>query len=366
MHLAMIIDEQRLAQEYMMLNRLSVGLIGEGIQVTRIVPAEVASEYIQLKEQRMALAGRLETDMNVLPWLRSTRVEHLAGAMDKRPPDAILAIGEKAWSIGLDLAKHMNRPLMLDVWSPEQIRKIPTDKKAQAISAFVTSSNALKNELRRVIDPGLVSVVPFGVPSPPADRKIFAAPDDLVTVTVMGSGRDLASYRALLDGLKRICRSTPQIQIFLELRGPHQQDIWRYAKKLKMLSHISTLPEASPQRKLLTQCDILIVPEHYGEIYSLILESMASGMLVLGRRDNLLEMLIHENTALLIDEDSPDEWAQNLDRALQEPEFSQSIGQSAREHVIEHYSSSQQVQEMSILLERVVTGGSYTFSKAAS
>ena len=47
MHLAMIIDEQRLAQEYMMLNRLAVGLIGDGIQVTRIVPAEVASEYIQ-------------------------------------------------------------------------------------------------------------------------------------------------------------------------------------------------------------------------------------------------------------------------------------------------------------------------------
>lgn len=365
MHLAMIIDEQRLAQEYMMLNRLAVGLIGDGIQVTRIVPAEAASEYIQLKEQRMALAGRLETDMNVLPWLRSTRARQLATAMDKRPPDVILAFGEKAWSIGLDLAKHMNRPLMLDVWSPQQIRRIPTEKKAQEISAFVTSSKAMKNMLCRVVDPGLVSVVPYGVPIPKSGQRIFAAPNDLVTASVVGSGRDLAGYRALLDGLKRFCSTTPQLQIFLELRGPHQQDIWRYAKKLKLLSQISTFPEAAPHRKLLTQCDLLLMPEHYGEINSLLLESMACGMMVLGRRDGLLEMMIHENTALLIDEDSPAEWAQNLERALQEPEFSQMIGESARKHVIEHYSSSQQVQELSNLLERVVTGGSYTFSKAA-
>ena len=91
---------------------------------------------------------------------------------------------------------------------------------------------------------------------------------------------------------------------------------------------------------------------------------MACGILVLSRQDPILEMLIHEKTALLIDEDSPDEWAQNLELALQEPEISRSISQSAREHVIEHHSSSRQVQELGNLLERVITGGSYTFSKA--
>lgn len=364
MHLAMIIDEQSLSQEYMMLNRLAVGLIGEGIQVTRIVPAEVASEYIQMKEQRIALAGRLETDMKTFPWLHSTRTAQLASAMEKRPPDAIYAVGKNAWPIGLDLAQRMNKPLMLDVWSPEQIRGIPKEKKAQAISAFVTSSKAMRNMLSRVVDPGLVSVVPFGVPIPQSGREIFAASGDLVTATVVGSGRDLAGYQALLSGLQRFSRTTPQLQIFLELRGPHQHEIWRFAKKLKMLDRISTFPEAAPQRSLLTQCDLLLLPERYGEINSLILESMACGMLVLSRQDPILEMLIHENTALLIDEDSPDEWAQNLELALQEPEISRSISQSAREHVIERYSSSGQVQELTNLLERVITGGSYTFSKA--
>lgn len=364
MHLAMIIDEQRLAQEYMMLNRLAVGLISDGIQVTRIVPAEVASEYIQLKEQRIALAGRLETDMKTFPWLRSTRTEKLATAMEKRPPDVIFAVGRNAWPIGLDLARHMNRPLMLDVWSPEQVRKIPTEKKGQVISAFVTSSKAMRHMLQSVVDPGLVSVVPFGVPIPQAGRKILTASDDLVTATVVGSGRDLAGYRSLLSGLHRVSRTIPQLQIFLELRGPHQQEIWHHAKKLKMLGQISTFPEAAPQRSLLTQCDILLLPERYGNINSLILESMACGMLVLSRRDPILEMLIHEDTALLIDRDSPDEWAHKLERALQEPEISRSIGQSAREHVIEHHTSSRQVLELANLLERVVTGGSYAFSKA--
>lgn len=364
MHLAMIIDEQRLAQEYMMLNRLAVGLIGDGIQVTRIVPTEVTFEYIKMTEQRIALAERLETDMKIFPWLRSARSEKLAVAMEKRPPDAIFAIGRNAWPIGLELAQHMNRPLMLDVWSPEQIQKIPTEKKAQVISAFVTSSKAMRHMLQGVVDPGLVSIVPFGVPIPPGDQNILAATEDLVTVTVVGSGRDLAGYRTLLSGLKRVSRTIPQLQIFLELRGPHQQEIWRYAKKLKLLGQISTFPEAAPQRSLLTQCDILLMPERYGEINSLILESMACGMLVLSRRDPILEMLIHDKTAILIDGDSPDEWAENLERALQKPELSRSIGQAARDHVIEHHSSSRQVQELANLLERVVTGGSYAFSTA--
>ena len=93
MHVAMIIDEQRLAQEHAMLKRLSVGLMGDGFRITRIVPNEIASEHVYLSEQRVALAERLEVQMKVFPWLRSDRIEQISGSMTRHPPDVVFARG---------------------------------------------------------------------------------------------------------------------------------------------------------------------------------------------------------------------------------------------------------------------------------
>jgi hypothetical protein len=59
MHVAMIIDEERLRQEHTMLNRLAVGLIDQGVRLTRIVPDRLEVEAVWRSEQRIALAEEL-------------------------------------------------------------------------------------------------------------------------------------------------------------------------------------------------------------------------------------------------------------------------------------------------------------------
>ena len=366
MHVAMIIDEQRLAQEHAMLKRLSVGLMGDGFRITRIVPNEIASEHVYLSEQRVALAERLEVQMQVFPWLRSDRIEQIAGSMTRHPPDVVFAIGQNAWKLGLDLARHLDCPLLLEVCSPRQARKVPTGKRAEVISAYVTPTEAMAGVLRQYVDPDLVSVLPYGVAVPDRPRLILDPKREIITAAIVGGGRDIAAYRALLVGLSGLMGELPNLQLFLELRGPCQHEIWRYARKLKLLGSISTLTEASPHRSLLTQCDALLLPERYGELDTLTLEAMGCSMAILASQDPMLEMLEHDQTALLAEEDNPDEWGQLLRRALLHPEPTRKIGMRAREYVLNNNLSSTQVANLADLLERVVTGGSYSFSEASA
>ena len=52
MHVALIFCEERLLHEHVMLNRLAIGLIAEGLRVTRIVPDLMEWEHVLLGEKR--------------------------------------------------------------------------------------------------------------------------------------------------------------------------------------------------------------------------------------------------------------------------------------------------------------------------
>ena len=124
MHVALIVDEERLVQEHPTLNRLSIGLISEGVQLTRVIPETLAAS-IDESEQRMALAAKLVAPMKVLPWMRGERGGRLAEALERDPPDVLYAVGDAAWAVGRDLASEMDRPLAIDLWSAAQVRRAP-------------------------------------------------------------------------------------------------------------------------------------------------------------------------------------------------------------------------------------------------
>ncbi|MCZ6836611.1 MAG: glycosyltransferase, partial [Planctomycetota bacterium] len=186
-----------------------------------------------------------------------------------------------------------------------------------------------------------------------------------ISIAISGSGRDVPAYRAMLGGLSRINREYPNLHIFLELRGTGQHEIWRYAQKLKLMGRISCLSDASPNRRLLTQCDMMLLPERYGELYSIMLEAMANGMAIIASHDSMLDMLRPDETALQADTVSPEEWANLIRRSIQDPEASRQLGHRARAWVKEHHSTNTQVDALIEALNHVVTGGTYSFAEAA-
>ena len=366
MHVALIVDEERLLHEHLMLNRLSIGLIDEGVQITRLLPEELPSQQVHEGEQRMALVKRLEYPARVPPWMRRRRAQRLAEAMEKSLPDVIFAVGEQTWPVGLQLSDMLQCPVAIDVWRARQIRRAPAGRAGHNVAAYLCSTEPIAASLRDRVGKELVSVVPMGVTVPREKRTIMADPEQSISLAVIGSGQNLPAYRAMLDGLSRVLCDLPNTQVFLELRGPHEHEIWRHAQRLEILPQVSTITDASGHRAALLCCDALVVPEREGEMRSLLLEAMAGGMAVIAAADPAIDLLVQDRTASIVEEDTAQAWRDGLDRVLRDADRARQLGEAARECVIEHHRSSEQVSRLLETFERALSGGAISFARASS
>ncbi|MCP3904533.1 MAG: glycosyltransferase family 4 protein [Planctomycetes bacterium] len=364
MHVAMILDEERLRHEHRLLNRLAIGLMGEGLTLTRIVPEMPESPALDEDEQRVGLAHRLETLMSVLPWVRKERTARLTESLEKTPPDVLYAVGEDTWNLGLDLARALERPLAIEIWATGQVRKVPRGRAAGPIAGYVAPTTPMAQALGERVDPELVCVVPPGVGLPVEPRMVLEDPERSVALAVLGGGRDVPAYRALLTGLSGVIRRMPQVQVFLELDGPNDHEIWRHARRLELLENISSFTDVAQHRALLTRCDVLLMPEQYGELRSILLEAMSFGMPVIASADAFIDMLVDGETASIVGRPDPEEWNRHLIRLLTDPAAARELGAGARERIATGHRSSDQVRELVSVLKRIVTGEVYPFEAA--
>ncbi|MFB3138691.1 MAG: glycosyltransferase [Phycisphaerales bacterium] len=361
MHIALIIDQERLAHEQSMLDRISVGLIDRGAQLTTIVPDTQPVDDAQQSAQLVA-AGRIEVSMNVPPWMRRTRAHRLAKALESAVPDVLHAVGDRAWMVGLDLARVVDRPVTIDVWSADQVQRVPHRRSASQVAGYVASTEPIAEGLRKRIAPELVSLVPIGVTLPPHPREVLANPQDMIALAIIGSGRDIAAYRAMLGGLSRLTQEFPQIQGCLELRGPHEHEIWQCAQRLNLRGHLSAITDAALHRRLLTGCDVLLIPERLGHVRSLMFEAMAFGMPIVASDDPFLDALVPDETAIIVGNADPQEWAQQLRRLLIQPELARSVGASAQALIAARHQSTDQVGKLMAAFEQVLSGGAHSFA----
>ena len=359
MHVAMIMDEERLLHEQLMLNRLVIGLIDHGAQVTRIIPDAMGSETIDAGEQRIALTPRLQVPMRVLPWMRRTRAERIVEAAERTQYDLVYAVGEQAWPIGLDVSRQIEKPLALNVWSSALVRRVPRARPQGRIGCYITPTPTLARKLGKRVERDLVSMVPMGVSVPAESRTVLEDRDAVIGLAVIGSGRDAAAYEALLAGISRVVREWPQVQVVLELRGPRAHEIWRHARRLDLLGAISGINDAAHHRSLLTRCDALLIPESSGEMNSLILDAMAMGLPVIATEDPDLDMLCPEAGTRLVSEPDPDAWYRHISALIKNPDEARSYGQKGRDIVARRYRSIDQIERLMQTFEMTLSGGSY-------
>jgi glycosyltransferase involved in cell wall biosynthesis len=361
MHIALIADEERLESEHAMLNRLSIGLIDEGAQLTRFVPDRMADEGAEGDELFVALAQRVTVPVRIMPWMRRSRAQRLAEQVQRAVPDLLYAVGSASWRIAMDLADVLRRPVVLDVWSMAQARRAGTARIAQRLAGLFAPTEPLAESLRQRVDPAMVAVVPYGVPIPAQTRAILPDDAEAVSVAVLGSGRDVPAYRAALEGLAAAVRELPQLMAFLELRGGNDHEVWRIVRKLNLLPHVSAITSAAKHRPLLTRCDLLMLPERLGEFRSLTLEAMAAGMPVIASADPVREMLRHEETAIIA-RGGAAEWAGALSLVGRDRAKLRAIGQAGRTLVSEHYRSSNQSRRLLEAFERARGTGPLAFA----
>jgi glycosyltransferase involved in cell wall biosynthesis len=364
MHIAVIIDAERLASEHPMLNRLCVALIDDGAQLTRIIPADQAGEHVEQDERRIALAARIDVPLRVLPWMKRARAERLAESLGSGTPDVLYAVGAQAWPIALELADVIQRSVAIDVWSARSARRVPRRAAAARVGAYVAATESLARLLRQVVEPELVSHVPLGISMPPEPHAVFAAHESAIGAAVIGAGRDVPAYTAMLAAIRRLIKDYPQLKVFMELRGHSRHEVWRCARRLDLLGHVSTVASAAHHRALFTRCDLLLLPERFGEMRSIMLEAMASGMPVVASHDPVRDMLVADETALIVHETNSGEWTHQIGRLISQPERARQLGLVGRSRIASHWRTVDQAKALLDTFDRMIRGGSLTFAQA--
>lgn len=361
MHVGLIIDGERLLRERALLERLAAGLIEQGSAVTAILPDAGSGDA----DGDFSGVARVTVPMKVPPWMKRARAGRLAEALEAGSPDLLHAFGDHAWPVGLDLARVIDRPLTLEVWSADQARRAPHHRSTAHLAGYVAPNEPIADLLRQRTEADLVAVVPLGIPVEPA-REHPAPERGTPSVAIIGSGQDPAAYRAMLTGLSRIAKDAPQPQVCLELRGPCEHEIWRQARRLDLLGLISPIVDASLHRALLTGCDVLVIPERLGEVGSLVLEAMALGMPIVAAEDPYLDMLVADETAILVTHPDADEWATRLREVLDDADLAHRIGSAARDLVARRNRVPDQLSRLSSAYEQILRGGAHAFADAGA
>ncbi len=378
MHVALIIDDDRLQLEQNWVNRIVVGLISVGARVTRLLPED------QPGDQRVALTPVLQYRKNRIPWLDRPDRERLVKQLLAAKPDVLHAMGVGAWDVGLELARAIGCPLVLDIWSATDIAPaVKRTKSSSTVAALIAANESIGATLRDKVEPDLVNVIPIGVYLPESSRPILTnlnvqeavKQDDAqssedtspsllggVAAVVMGRGATLSAVQPLLSGFAAIATKYPELMLFADFNEQVSHQAWALAGKLGIRSRMSLIPSVLQHRSSVLGADLLLIPHNTLAANSMLLEALAVPMQVISVVNESIDLLTpHElddtnNGILLLDSGKPKAWATTLTTVLADPHATHKRVMLSRAIIEKRHTTSRQAMMLYETYETILTG----------
>lgn len=136
--------------------------------------------------------------------------------------------------------------------------------------------------------------------------------------------------------------------------GSEEGKLRSLVNELKMQDHVTFLPHMPSRRELYRIFDIVVVPTLRGGVGATALEAMAMAKPVVATAvGELLGMIEHEKTGLLVEEKKPEALAAGMIQLIQNRPFAKDLGQAARQFVCETFPLASMVKETREFYEEV-------------
>lgn len=346
MRILTLADHIFASRERALVTRLEVGFADESVRVVHAVPegaaaalpGEVYSQSFTYSEGGLLISRAVRVRKLV------EQLDSLRTADEERAVDVVHVFGGAAWSLGIEVARQTGAGLALEVWRAGLVSRARNLRVTGQLPPVFFSPDAAIERLLRAEDPGIaVRSTPWGVHTPDQPRPILR-PGRAPTAMVVGGGRDLHAFGAALRGLAVAARSYPDLMIFMDPLPARATTIARLARDLGLRRHLSMIEGLENRRDLLLQGDLLIQPESGGEQRSIVLDAMASGLVIVAAQDPLISSLIDGVTAYLVRKPDPAAWGSAICGILERPEQARTLVASARQWVRQHRKASDHVR----------------------
>lgn len=358
MRVLMMADESFATREHAMLRRVEVGLMDDGVRVVRAVPDQaadpgkstlattVAYHDTNWRFVERAHARRLIREISLVePPLAP------AGADPADLLDMVHAWGDACWSIAIDVAAATGAALAFELWSRESVKRIKATERRVAQTApgvrgvWLAPNARLRAAADEQSPDWPVRGAYWGVHA--GEHTHHQRRDDApIGISIISSGRDETAIRPVLDALSR-WSGREGLLIFLDDAAVRNHPgVWKHAQRLGLLDDISIIADMESRRDLILETDVLIVPDALGEIRSIILDAMCSGIVVVARTDPFVEVTAVPDIALLVETPTEEAWRTALDRVIDDPQEIDRIGAKARQGVVRDRPVHKQVESI--------------------
>lgn len=372
MHVALFANTAWLDDELTTFQQLTVGLVDEQVQITRVVPASVVARSDRGSDTSGPTSGglgdsplfgrRMTWSESAIAAIDHRRVVKLCEKLATAEVDLVHALHGDLWQPVAVIAEELDVPAVFTASSTEDVR-LATRLMRQVQPTrcvFAATTDPIAAELR-VATQKLVMVETVQPGVHVSDPSINPRqPGEAMCVAVCGDGMMDEQYQAMLDGLAEFVLEQPQVQFFFDGQRTDQHQVWKAVRRMGLLPNVSFVPRRLGHREMLLMADAIIHPQRCERSRGVTLLAMAHAVPVLALADPYVDYLVDDHTAWLIHESTGDAWAEMLRRLINHPDDAADLGLRARAWVHEERLASDQIERV-LTLYRNITGAPLPF-----
>jgi len=340
MHALLIVDRLFARHEKRLIERTVVGLLDEGIGVRLVVP-----------DQGPNRSPAWEAPVPTTPYtdrgfsfMVPMRARSIARAITKDAPEIdwniVHAFGGQTWPLAHEIARQFEAALVLEVW------RAGLAPQAQALSRSSTVPLiclAPDPTIARAIEDQGVSlpmrVVPWGVPSPISPREVLKQ-GERASIVFHSGARDRSACIGAFDGLIDAVRARTQVHVFVNVEASQRAALWERAQEGGILDRLSMVDQIESQRDLVLDADVYVNPDTVHEQRTMLLEALASGLVVICAGEDQSSVLIDAKTAMIVRTKRPSDWEDAIGVALDDRNTAHELGHGAWAYIREHRKRS--------------------------
>ena len=271
---------------------------------------------------------------------------------------------------GILAARRRSRPSIVTVRSFTALDDFHRWISRWAAAAGIFTSRPLQQEQRaqgvrfrkeRII-PNAIDLRQFQIaPDPAGVRAEFGIELDAQLVIVVGRIMQRKGLDVFIQAMAQVVQVYPQVHglIVGEVEITDEgldRALQNLAGDLGIANHIHFSGFRADVPRLLLASNLLVFvptePEPFGRI---LIEGMAAALPVIGARSGAIpDILIEDETGLLVPPADVDAQAAAIQQLLADPALAQRMGAAGRRHVAHHFSIDHQVQQLCELYEEVL------------
>lgn len=211
-----------------------------------------------------------------------------------------------------------------------------------------------KDFYTRIIHTSLDKIVI--IPSPFPVYPEHPAPDN--AYPIMGTPAELTERKGLaylIAAAPLVLRKYPDAQFLIMGRGHLEQQLKQQVAEAHLQNSVRMLGFVPNVSEQMPGWDMLVLPSLWDPFPQAILEAMAHGLAVVTTAvDGALEMVVNEETGILVPPADSQALANAILRLLDDPTQARCMGQKGRERVAQVYNLDRIVQQLDALYQTVL------------